>query len=61
MPQAWSWNTDELADVQPKDEMKLVSAFGGAPLVSVRPDSADIGPSIREGRRVRLKGLGWPS
>ena len=35
--QAWSWNTDELADVQPKDELKFVSAFGGATLVSVRP------------------------
>ena len=56
--QAWSWNTEELADVEPKEELKLVSAYGGSPLVSVRPETADIGPSIREGRRVRLKGMG---
>jgi len=57
--QAWSWNTEELRDVEPKEELKLVSGYGGAPLVSVRPETADIGPSIREGRRVRLKGMAW--
>ena len=56
--QAWSWNTDELAEIEPKSEMKLVSAYGNATLVSVRPETTDIGPSIHEGRRVKLKGFG---
>ena len=57
--QAWSWKTGDLAAVEPKEELKSVSAFGGAPLVSVRPETADIGPSIREGRRVRVWKVSW--
>jgi len=57
--QAWSWNTEELAAVEPKEELKSISAYGGAPLVSVRPETADIGPSIKEGRRVRISKVSW--
>eukprot|EP00976_Prorocentrum_cordatum_P093718 1189498-Prorocentrum_minimum.AAC.1 len=56
--QKWSWNTEPLVDVQPKEEMTFVKSYGGASLVSVRPETVDLGPSIKEGRQVRLKGKG---
>lgn len=56
--QQWSWNTEPLNELEPKEETTVVAKLGGAPLVSVRPETADLGPSIREGRQVRLKVYG---
>jgi len=56
--QTWSWNTEPLASVEPQEEMVPVASFSGASLVSVRPVSLDIGPSILESRPVRLQGNG---
>mmetsp|Transcript_15148 Transcript_15148/g.32606 ORF Transcript_15148/g.32606 Transcript_15148/m.32606 type:complete len:199 (-) Transcript_15148:187-783(-) len=56
--QKWSWNSEPLVHVEPKEEMTFVGSMGGAVLVSIRPETADLGPSIREGRDVKLKGKG---
>ena len=56
--QAWSWMTDELKELKWGDPEDLtpVPSFGGVPLVTVRPDASDIWPSIKENRKVKLKG-----
>merc|ERR1719499_1330300 len=54
--QMWSWNTEPLEDVCPKEEMTIVPAMGGASLVSIRPYAEDLAASIRENRSVELKG-----
>lgn len=56
--QVWSWRTEPLDTVEPKEEMTLVASYGGAALVSVRPDASDIGLSIKEERQVTLQGKG---
>jgi len=54
--QVWSWNSGTLRDITPKEEMTPVGAFYGAPLVTIRPVSADVVPSIKENRDVQIKG-----
>jgi len=51
--QVWSWMTDPLKDVEPKVWNTVVPELG--PLVGVRPISADIAPSIKENRNVKLQ------
>ena len=59
--QVWSWNTHELKDLKWGKVLKWgedltpVPSFGGAHLVTVRPDPSDILPSIKEDRRVMMK------
>jgi peroxiredoxin len=59
--QMWSWRTEPLNELEPQEEMTIVLSMGGAPLVSVRPLSSDLGPSIKEGRNVKLLGKGMMS
>lgn len=54
--QVWSWNTEPLDKVKVKEEMLPVGDFNGATLVSIRSVSSDLGPSIQENRRVKLRG-----
>jgi len=54
--QTWSWNTEPLANLKGKDDTAPVRTFGGAMLVSIRPISADLGPSIKQNRQVALDG-----
>lgn len=54
--QTWSWKTEPLVHVEPQEEMTPVGSLGGAVLVSVKPEAADIGASIREDRQVKLQG-----
>jgi peroxiredoxin len=52
--QVWSWMTPPLKDVEPKAAMTAVPSLDGVRMVKVRPDSADLALSIKEGRNVRL-------
>ena len=59
--QVWSWMTPPLKDVQPKEALTRVPGQGGFVLVGVRPDSADLALSIKEGRNVRLNVRSLPT
>lgn len=59
--QMWSWMTEPLRDVvrrpAPDEELTPVGLSGEGLLHRVRPDSNDLGPSLKEGRPVKLLGL----
>ena len=59
--QLWSWNTAPLRDVVIPDGLanRALTPVGpsGGLIVRVRPDPDDLGPSIKEGRSVKLLGL----
>jgi hypothetical protein len=50
--QVWSWCTDPLKDIEPKDEFTSVPGYGK--MVLVRPITVDIALSIQENRSVAL-------